>query len=93
MAEHPNVARLRRGFEMWGELPEGCSYTRWRRLRDEWQLSFRIWRSSRSEPQLERETISRLGSHVSLHVLRSRQEVREFLDRLDTDHAGAPAPQ
>ena len=73
---------LRRGFEMWGELPEGCSYNRRQRLRDEWRLAFRIWRD-RATPELEREIISQHGSHVALHVLPSRRAVREFLDGLD----------
>ena len=33
-----------RGFRMPGELPEGCDYSAWLRLRDEWRLAVRIWR-------------------------------------------------
>src|SRR4029078_10154285 len=33
---------LRRGFRMPGEMPEGCTYTRWERLRDEWRLAGRV---------------------------------------------------
>jgi adenylate kinase family enzyme len=71
-----------RGFKMPGELPEGSHYTRWQRLRDEWRLAVRIQRDRRSEPQREREIISRRGPQVALHVLRSKREVREFLDVL-----------
>ena len=70
---------LVRGFRMPGELPEGCDYSGWRRLRDEWRLSFLIWRNRRSEPAREREIISQHGKHVALHVLRSKRAVREFL--------------
>lgn len=74
-----------RGFRMPGELPAGCDYPRWMRLRDEWRLAVRIQRDRRSEPEREREVISRRGPHVALHVLRSKREVREFLDGLDAD--------
>ncbi len=73
---------LRRGLRMPDQLPAGCEYSRWQRFRDEWQLAARIWRSRRSEPAHERGTISRHGSHAALHVLRSRPEADEFLERL-----------
>jgi adenylate kinase family enzyme len=76
-----------RGFRMPGELPEGCDYTAWMRLRDEWRLAGRIWRKRRSEPEREREILSQRGPHVALHVLRSKRAVREFLEGLDADHA------
>ena len=78
-----------RGFRMPNELPEGCEYSAWERLRDEWRLAVRIWRKRRSEPQREREIISQHGEHVALHVLRSRRAVEEFLDALDVDHMEA----
>lgn len=76
---------LLRGFRMPGELPEGCGYSRWMRLRDEWRLAFRIWRRRRSEPLCERAIIARHGLHAGLYVLRSKREVRMFLHGLDTD--------
>jgi len=75
-----------RGFRMPGELPEGCDYSAWLRLRDEWRLAVRIWRHRRSEPEREHEIISQHGPHVALHVLRSKRAVRELLDGLDVDH-------
>jgi adenylate kinase family enzyme len=79
---------LLRGFRMPGELPEGCDYSAWLRLRDEWRLAVRIRRDSRSQPELEREIISQRGQHVDLHVLTSRRAVREFVDRLDRHQLG-----
>jgi hypothetical protein len=76
---------LLRGFRMPGELPEGCHYSRWLRLRDEWRLAVRIWRKNRSQPEREHEIISQHGRHVALHVLRSKRAVTEFLDGLDAD--------
>jgi hypothetical protein len=73
---------LLRGFRMPPELPKGCHYSAWARLRDEWQLAFRIWRARRSEPERERKIISQYGQHAAVHVLRSKRDVREFLDRL-----------
>ncbi len=72
-----------RGFRMPDELPEGCHYSAWQRLRDEWRLAVRIWRKRRSEPEREHEIISHHGQHVALHVLRSRRAVREFLHGVD----------
>lgn len=76
---------LRRGFEMWGELPAGCTYSRWKRWRDEWLLAGRIWRNHRSEREIEREVMARHASRVAVHVLRSSHEVDDFLDRVDAD--------
>ena len=74
---------LLRGFRVPDELPEGCDYTAWQRLRDEWRLAARVWRRRRSEPARELGIISEHGRHVTLHVLRSRRAVREFLERPD----------
>jgi hypothetical protein len=54
-----------RGLRMPGELPEGCDYSAWLRLRDEWRLAVRIWRKRRSEPEREHEIISQHGQHVA----------------------------
>ena len=78
-----------RGFRMPGELPAGCEYSAWLRLRDEWRLAVLIWRGRRSEPEREREVIARHGQHVALHVLRSKRAVREFLDGLGVGHVEA----
>ncbi len=79
---------LRRGFRMPDELPAGCSYSGRQRLRDEWSLAVRVWRKRRSEPEREREIIAKHGQHVTVHVLRSRRAVREFLDGLSGDCCG-----
>ncbi|HMG64940.1 MAG TPA: hypothetical protein VK599_18500 [Streptosporangiaceae bacterium] len=78
-----------RGFRMPGELPEGCDYSAWLRLHDKWRLAVRIWRKRRSEPERENEIIAQHGQHVTLHVLRSKRAVREFLDGLDAGHVEA----
>jgi hypothetical protein len=69
---------------MWGELPDGCDYTRVQRWRDEWRLSGRIWRGHRSEPAYEREVISQHSSRVAVHTLRSKAEVDHFLASIPT---------
>lgn len=61
-------------------LPDGCDQSRLRRLRDEWWLAWRISRVRGSERKQELEIISRHGTHVAMHVLRSRRAVRRFLD-------------
>ncbi len=84
---------LRRGFEMWGELPPGCEYTRWRRLRDEWKLAVRIWRENRAQPEIERQIISQHGQHVALHVFSTTREVNHFLDAVDDVQASPVRPE
>lgn len=76
-----------RGFRMPDELPEGCDYPRWMRLRDEWRLAVRIWRHRRSEPEREREVISQHGQHAARYVLRSKRAVGAFLNGLEADAA------
>ena len=63
-----------------GEMPEGCQDSVLRRLRDEWGGVGSIWRNRRIEPEYARSEIARHQSHVAFHVLRSRREVRRFLD-------------
>jgi len=75
-----------RGFRMPGELPDGCDYSRRRRLTDEWLLAVRVWRARRSEPEREREILAQRGPSVTVHVLKSKRAVKEFLEALDTDH-------
>ena len=74
---------LLRGFQMPAQLPDGCHYPRWMRLRDEWRLAGRIWRQRRSEPAREREIISMCGQHATRYVLRSKRAVSDFLERLE----------
>lgn len=79
---------LLRGFRMPGELPEGSTYTRWQRMRDESRLAVRIWRNRHSEPESERRIVAEHGQHLAVHVLKSKRSVKEFLDRLvTTGHA------
>jgi adenylate kinase family enzyme len=73
---------VRRGLRMPDQLPRGCEYTRWERLRDEWQLAVRIWRARRTEPARERAIIAQHGDHVAQHVFRSERAVAEFLHRI-----------
>ncbi len=80
---------LLRGFRMPGELPEGCDYSAWMRLRDEWRLAVRLWRKRRSEPEREREIISQHGHHATPHVLRSKRAAAEFLNRLEVGRASS----
>ena len=78
-----------RGFRMATVLPDGCDYSACLRLRDEWRLIVVIWRNRKSASEREREIISEHGQHVTLHVLRSKRAVREFLDSMGADHVEA----
>jgi adenylate kinase family enzyme len=63
------------------ELPDGCDQSAWRRLRDEWWLVWRIWLGRRSERERELAIVAQYGRHAALHVLRSKREAGEFLER------------
>ncbi len=65
------------------KMPDGCEDSTWRRVRDEWWLVFRIWRVRRSEPAHELDVLHRHADRVAVHVLRSKREVRQFLQGLD----------
>lgn len=65
-----------------GEMPEGCEASVTRRLRDEWGGVAWICRLHRSEVEEARSEISHHASHKSVHLLRSRREMRAFLDAL-----------
>lgn len=70
---------LLRGCRLPERLPQGCTYTRWRRFRDESGLAVLIWRHRRTDPQIERRIIQQHGQHVGVHVLTSKRAVRAFL--------------
>ncbi|MCU1370291.1 MAG: adenylate kinase [Ilumatobacteraceae bacterium] len=78
---------LRRGFRMPGELPPGCEYTRWMRLRDEWGLAVRVGRKDRTQPEQERAILSQHGSRVTTYELRSKREVTDFMQALTLSSA------
>ena len=80
---------LVRGFRMPDELPEGSTYSRWERLRDEWLLAVRVGRRHRSETASEREVLSQPGLGATVHVLTSKRAVRELLEGLDADRQEA----
>lgn len=79
---------LLRGLRMPDKLPEGCEYTAWQRLRDEWSLIPRICRGRRTELEREQAIIAEHGQHTTRYVLRSKRAVREFLDEFGADGPG-----
>lgn len=76
---------LLRGCRMPDALPEGCEYSAWQRLRDEWRLVPIICRNRRSELEREQAIIARHGRHATRHVLKSKRAIREFLDGFGAD--------
>ena len=75
---------LVRGFRRPGELPDGCDYPRWMRLRDEWHLAGRIWRKRHVEPAAR--TRGDLAAQITggrCTCSRSKQAVADFIDRVD----------
>ncbi|MBM7785722.1 P-loop NTPase family protein [Tenggerimyces flavus] len=71
---------LLRGLRMPDQLPEGCEYSAWQRLRDEWRLIPAIWRTRRSDLEAELAIIAQHGQHASRHVLMSKRAIKEFLN-------------
>lgn len=71
---------FRRGLRMPDKLPEGCEYTAWQRLRDEWRLIPIICRHRGTELEREQAIIARHGQHTTRYVLKSKRAIREFLD-------------
>lgn len=69
-----------RGCRMPDKLPDGCEYTAWQRLRDEWRLIPAIWRDRNTRLERERAIIAQHGQHAARHVLKSKRAVREFID-------------
>jgi adenylate kinase family enzyme len=61
------------------QLPDGCDEPASRRLRDEWSLAWRIWRTHRSECERELGILSRYANRVTLYVLASKRATRDFL--------------
>jgi adenylate kinase family enzyme len=61
------------------QMPDGCEDSRWRRLRDEWWLVWRIWRVRRTDNERELEIVKRHADGLAVHVLRSKRAVRDFL--------------
>ncbi|GAA2756155.1 DNA topology modulation protein FlaR [Actinopolymorpha rutila] len=80
-----------RGFRMPGQLPEGCEYSAWQRLRDEWRLIPVLWRDRRAN-EGELAIIAQHGQHATRHVLKSKREIREFLEGFDATHRPARSP-
>jgi len=72
---------LLRGFWMPDELPAGSTYSRWQRFRDEWKLAALIWRNRHSDVEREYEIISQHPNKVRVHVLKSKRQVADFLER------------
>lgn len=71
---------LLRGLRMPDKLPEGCEYSAWQRLRDEWRLIPIILRNRWAELERELAIIARYGQHTTRHVLDSKRAAREFLE-------------
>lgn len=69
------------------QMPEGCEESAWRRLRDEWGVAWRVFRKRRWEPELELQIIAKHGQHAAFHVLSSKAEVTDFLNRVRVDQA------
>jgi adenylate kinase family enzyme len=62
------------------QLPEGSEESLSQRLRDEWGIAWRNWRDRRSVSELDLSLVSRCRVHLQVHVLKSKQEMIDFLE-------------
>ncbi len=63
-------------------MPDGCEDSAWRRLRDEWWIVWKVWQRRRSDRERELAIVSEHGRHATLHMLRTKRDVHEFLGAL-----------
>ncbi len=63
-------------------MPDGCEDSVRQRLRDEWGIVWKVWRRRHSDREQELTIVSQYGRHVALHMLRSKESIREFLEGL-----------
>ena len=69
------------------QLPEGCVDSTAQRLTDEWGIVWRNWRNRTTVPARDSALAERCRAlKMEVHVLRSKQEARLLIDRLQTSH-------
>lgn len=66
-------------------MPIGCRDSAIQRVRDEWRAAWTNWRDRHVEPERERAVITEKGQQTTVHVLRSKREVRAFLSEIGKD--------
>jgi adenylate kinase family enzyme len=64
------------------QLPDGCDESLSQRLRDEWGIAWSNWRDRKSLRERELALASHCRGRLKVHVLRSKQEVADFGDRV-----------
>jgi adenylate kinase family enzyme len=70
---------LRRPAET--QLPEGCEESLSQRIGDEWGIAWRNWSDRKTVPENDRRLAKRCADLLDVHVLRSKQELVDFLRR------------
>lgn len=63
------------------QLPEGCEESFSQRIGDEWGIAWRNWRNRTTVPENDRRLAKRCGDLMEVHLLRSQQELADFLRR------------
>ena len=64
------------------QLPDGCDEATWQRLRDEWGIVWRNWRGRNSVRERDLAIASQCEALMRVHLLSSKHEVAQFLDRV-----------
>ncbi len=67
------------------QLPDGCDESISQRLGDEWGIVWRNWRGRKSVRERELSIASQCQALMRVHVLSSKREASEFVDRLRVD--------
>lgn len=64
------------------QLPEGCEESLLQRLKDEWGIVWRNWRSRTAVPESDLALASRCRGVMQVHILKTKQEVERFASKL-----------
>jgi len=64
------------------QLPDGCDESIAQRLGDEWGIVWRNWRNRKSVRARELSIASQCQALMRVHVLSSKREATEFIDRV-----------
>jgi hypothetical protein len=75
---------FRRGLRRPGDtrLPDGCDESIVQRIGDEWGIVWRNWRGRKSIRERELSLASQCQTLMRVHVLSSKSEAAEFIDRV-----------
>jgi adenylate kinase family enzyme len=70
------------------QLPDGCDESLSQRLRDEWGIVWRNWRSGRAVRERDLALAAHCREFMQVHILGSKPEAADFADRVRAAASG-----